>query len=87
MNSGDSEAKKFYLQSLQEHLVLLDKQIKDASAKIINLGDTIEEKEKDKIERNNIVEKSRKRKLKQLIPSFASDGNGTAKERSSHSCN
>jgi hypothetical protein len=69
---------------------LLDKQIKDASSKIINLGDTIEEKEKekDKIERNNLVEKSRKRKLKQLIPSFASDGNQTAKKkRSSRSCN
>jgi hypothetical protein len=85
-NSGDSEAKKFYIQSLQEHLVLLDKQIKDASTKIINLSDKIEEKEKDKdkIERNKIVEKSKKRKLKQLIPSFASDGN--AKKNNQVTC-
>ncbi len=77
-NSGDlNDAKKFYIKSLQDHLVLLDKQDNDATAKIMDLGDTIEEKEKekDKIERNKLVQKSRKRKLKQLIPSFASSDN------------
>ncbi len=73
-NTGDvtTEAKKFYIKSLQDHLVLLDQQMKDASKKTIDLGDSIEakEKEKDRNEERKALMKSKKRKLKQLIPSF-----------------
>jgi hypothetical protein len=61
-NLGDTEAQKFYIQSLQDHLILLNQQIKDACSKIEVLGDLIveKEKEKDKVERNKVLEKSKK---------------------------
>lgn len=70
--SGDTEAQRFYIQTLQEHLVLLDEQIKDICKKIITLGDSIEEKEKekDRNEERKALIKSNKRKLKEVIPSF-----------------
>jgi hypothetical protein len=71
--TGESnEAQKFYIQSLQDHLVLLNKQIKDACNKILTLEISIEEKEKekDKNEEEKALMKSRKRKLQDLIPSF-----------------
>ncbi len=56
---------------------MLNKQEDDACSKTIQLGDEIEEKEKekDRIERNKSISKSKKRKLQEIIPSFASRGN------------
>jgi hypothetical protein len=71
-NTGNDEAQKFYIQSLQDHLVLLNEQINDACKKIIALGDSIEEKEKekDKNEEKKALKQSKKRRLQELIPTY-----------------
>jgi hypothetical protein len=67
------ENKKLYIKSLQDHLHLLNFQIKDTYRTIECLGYTIElrEVEKEKTSKELALSHSKKRKLKNVIPSFA----------------
>jgi hypothetical protein len=65
--------KKLYIESLNDHLRLLEFQIRDTLKTIESLGDSIEKKEveKEKAAEEQALSRSKKRKLKNAIPSFA----------------
>jgi hypothetical protein len=65
--------KKLYIESLNDHLRLLKFQIRDTYKTIESLSDTIEKKEveKEKAAEEQAWSRSKKRKLKNAIPSFA----------------
>jgi hypothetical protein len=67
------ENKKLYIESLNDHLCLLNFQIKDIYKTIESLSDSIEKKEveKEKTAEEKALSCSKKRKLKNAIPSFA----------------